>query len=60
MSNLGTTMPVYVTRKTAGGTTGQLSISIWLALLILLFVLLNAILWGAYGVFEVVRLWVHA
>lgn len=58
--SLKTPMPIYVTRKTADGTTGSLSISVGWALLVLLFVALNAILWGAYGLFEVARLWVHA
>ena len=52
------TMPVYVTRQTSSGETGQLSISIWMALLVLLFVWLNAVVWGALGLYFAVRLFV--
>lgn len=53
-------IPIYVTRKNAHGVIGQLTIGAFWAVLILMLVSFNLILWGAYGVFEVIRLWVNA
>lgn len=49
------TSPVYVTRKSASGETGELSLSIWMQLVVLLLLWLNAVIWGAIGVYEAVR-----
>lgn len=54
--DMAASIPVYVTRKTADGKTGSLSLSIWTALLVLLLVWLNAVIWGCIGIYEAVRL----
>jgi len=53
--DLSQVMPLYVTRKTANGETGSLSISVWSALLILLLVVFNIIVWGLIGLYEAAR-----
>lgn len=51
-------MPIYTTRPSAGDSeTGSLSISIWIALLAMLLVLANVILWGVIGVVMAVGWW---
>ena len=53
--NWRTSMPVYVTRKTADGYTGQASLSAWLVMLILLLVAYNAVGWGIFGLATLVQ-----
>lgn len=53
--DLSATTPVYVTRKTADGYTGSLSLSIWMQLLVLLLLWFNAVIWGCVGLYEAVR-----
>lgn len=48
-------MPIYVTRKTADGDTGSLSMSIWMQLLVLFLLWLNAVIWGCLGIYKAVR-----
>lgn len=45
-------MPLYVTRKTANGVTGDFSISPGLGVTIFLLVLLNIVGWSLYGLVE--------
>ena len=54
MTNIS--MPVYVTRKTAGGMTGQLSLNAYVALTILMLLTANALLWGGIGIYEGIKL----
>lgn len=42
-------IPVYVTRKTAGGETSSFSVSMWIPLLTMFLFFFNAILWGVIG-----------
>lgn len=53
--NLSASTPVYVTRKSADGYTGSLSMSIWMQLLVLLLFWFNAVIWGCIGIYEAVR-----
>lgn len=46
--------PVYVTRQTASGLTGALSLSIWMQLLVIFLVWFNIVGWGIYGLVELV------
>lgn len=55
MANLGTSFPVYVTRKTAGGETMAYSYSLWMPLFAGMFVFLNAIAWGIIGLIVAVK-----
>lgn len=55
VGNLSASIPVYVTRKTADGYTGSLSLSIWMQLLALLLVWGNGVAWGLIGLYEAVR-----
>lgn len=48
-------MPVYVTRKTADGDTGSLSLSIWMPLFAVLLLWLNVMVWGIVGLVVAVR-----
>jgi hypothetical protein len=48
----GASIPVFVTRATASGETGSLSISIWMAVLVLLLVWLNAVIWPVIGLIK--------
>ena len=50
MGDLNKNMPVYVTRETADGLTGSLSMSIWMALLAMLLIWVNIIVWGIIGI----------
>lgn len=54
--NWGLATPVYVTRKTADGMTGSLSISIWMQLVALLLIWLNVMVWSCFGLYEAGRL----
>jgi hypothetical protein len=42
-------MPVYVTRPTAGGETGSMTISAWVPLVVMILTALNLIVWGTIG-----------
>lgn len=53
--DLTTAIPVHVTRQTADGYTGSLTLSVWMQLLILLLVWLNAVAWGLIGLYEAAR-----
>ena len=53
--NMGISAPVYVTRKTADGTTGSYSLSLWMTILAMLLVWLNVVVWSVVGVVEAVR-----
>lgn len=44
--DLNASMPVYVTRKTASGETGSLSLSIWMGLAALGLLWLNVVVWS--------------
>jgi uncharacterized protein (DUF983 family) len=46
---LNASIPVYVTRKTASGETGSLSLSIWMGLVAMLLVWLNVVVWSVIG-----------
>lgn len=50
MSNL----PVYVTRKTAAGQTGDFSLSPGLAVSVFLLILLNVVGWSIFGLVALV------
>jgi hypothetical protein len=52
-TNLGVQIPVYVTRKTADGSTGSYSLSLWMTLLAIFLVWLNIVLWCSYGIVQV-------
>jgi len=45
-------MPVYVTRKTANGYTGQVSLAVIWVMLILILLATNVILWGGIALYE--------
>jgi hypothetical protein len=47
-------IPFYVTRKTACGDTGSLSVGSWALVPIALLVPLNIIGWSVYGLVELV------
>lgn len=47
--SLTDSMPIYVTRKDAGGETGTLSLSIWMPLVAMLLIWVNVIVWGVVG-----------
>lgn len=47
--DLGASIPFYVTRKTAHNETGELAISVWMQLVVVLLAWLNAVCWGLYG-----------
>jgi hypothetical protein len=47
-------IPFYVTRKTAWGDTGSLSVGSWALVPIALLVPLNIIGWSVYGLVELV------
>lgn len=46
---LGTTLPIYVTRKTADGQTAHYSLSLWMTVLVILLVWLSIIIWSIVG-----------
>lgn len=54
LSTLSLSIPIHVTRKTADGTIGHWSVNAWLALVGLLLVTTNIILWGIVGVIQAV------
>lgn len=54
-NNMNESFPLYVTRKTAGGTTMTYSQSLWISILVLWMVELNIILWSGVGVYEFVK-----
>ena len=56
---LGTSVPVYVTNKTAEGITMAYSMPVWIPLLGMLIVTLNVFLWGGIGIYEAFK-WVIA
>jgi hypothetical protein len=51
---LSDSIPFYVTRKAADGTTGQLDASLWALLGLVALIWLNGLLWGIIGVIEAV------
>lgn len=53
--NMGISVPVYVTRKTADGTTGSYSLSLWMPILAILLVWFNVVVWSIIGLVEAVR-----
>lgn len=58
--DLKASMPVYVTRKTAGSEkTGDVSMPIGQVILAALLVYLNVLAWGLFGLIEVVKLTVE-
>ena len=50
-ATMQTSIPVYVTRKTANGETGSFSLSLWMSLLALMLVWANIVLWSLFGIF---------
>lgn len=52
LQGLGTSIPVYTTRKTADGYTMTYSMSAWMPFLALFLVVLNMIVWGVIGLYE--------
>jgi cell division protein FtsB len=52
--SLTDSMPIYVTRKTAHGNTGDIQMSIWMALVAMLVIWLNVIAWGLAGLYVAV------
>jgi hypothetical protein len=55
MANLGISVPIYVTRKSADGETGSYSLSLWMTALAILLVWTNVVVWGVIGLVEAVR-----
>lgn len=53
---LNTSLPVYVTRKTANGQTASYSCPAWMPIFAVLLFLLNVIVWGGIGLYEAGRL----
>ena len=53
--DLSAAMPIYVTRKTAGGATGSLSLSIWMQLLAMMLIWFNVVVWAGIGLYVAVR-----
>jgi hypothetical protein len=49
-------IPVYVTRKTADGLTGNLSIPAWMFVLFGVMLEINVFLWLAIGIGEAIKL----
>lgn len=48
-TNMRQEIPFYVTRETAGGQVAHYSAPIWMTLFAFVFVCLNAIAWGIFG-----------
>jgi len=51
VKNFWMSMPIYVTRPTATGLIATYNLSIGLSLLVMLLALLNAYVWGVYGLY---------
>lgn len=54
-NGLGTSLPIYVTRKSAEGETAEYSLSLWMTLVAILLVWLNVMAWGCLGLYVAVR-----
>lgn len=48
-------MPIYVTRPTAGGDTGTISVALWMVVAFAWLGSLNVLLWGLVGLKRAVR-----
>ena len=44
-------IPIYVTRRTADGGTGELTMSMWWLAPIMFLAATNAVLWGVVGIY---------
>jgi len=49
LRDFGIVIPIYVTRPTAAGETGDISLAVWIPFLVTLLAVLNAIGWGIIG-----------
>ena len=49
-------MPLYVTRETATGTTGSLSLNAYAAVVVWIVVVLNVFVWGLIGLWKAFEL----
>lgn len=48
--------PIWVSRPEADGMTHALRVPAWQILILWLVIFANALLWGAFGIYEAVRL----
>lgn len=54
--SLGTSLPIYVTRKTSSGLIAEYSLSIWMTLLAIMVIWANIVGWGCFGLYVLARL----
>lgn len=47
-----TAIPLWVSRENADGQIAQFTVNIWVHLMVCMLALVNAIGWGAYGVYS--------
>jgi hypothetical protein len=53
-------IPIYVTRKNANGVSATWTINAFIPLLAMFIVFANIILWGIFGFYEVIHVFVRA
>jgi len=51
MSDLGKSLPIWVSRKNADGMISTFEVPLWLFMLIGVLALLNVVGWGMYGLY---------
>jgi len=55
MSKWNYSLPVYVTNPRGDGFIADYSLNVWMAMLIYILILINALGWGIYGVIELLQ-----